>query len=186
IELGEVDANLAALPNVRQSTVVVQEAAGQKVLVGYVSLEDEQAGFDQDDAHARLADTMPAALVPRICVMEDLPVTTSGKVDKKALPWPLPGTTVEAEGLRPTENWLATLWVDVLGASVADVDADFFTLGGTSLAAATLVGRIRERVPTVSVRDLYDHPRLGALAERVEAIAEESGVELAFDDADEA
>lgn len=186
IELGEVDANLAALPNVRQSTVVVQEAAGQKALVGYVSLEDEQAGFDQDDAHARLADTMPAALVPRICVMEDLPVTTSGKVDKKALPWPLPGTTVEAEGLRPTENWLATLWVDVLGASVADVDADFFTLGGTSLAAATLVGRIRQRVPTVSVRDLYDHPRLGALAERVEAIAEESGVVLSFDDADEA
>src|SRR5699024_10424139 len=54
---------------------------------------------------------------------------------------------------------------------VEDEDADFFTLGGTSLAAATLVGRIRERFPTVAVRDLYDHPRLGSLAEIIDATA---------------
>ena len=182
IELGEVDANLAALPNVRQSTVVVQEVAGQKVLVGYVSLEDAGIEFNQELAHRRLAETMPAALVPRICVMEELPVTTSGKVDKKALPWPLPGTEANTEGLDPVESWLAGLWVKVLGTSVEGADADFFTLGGTSLAAATLVGRIRHRVPTVAVRDLYDHPRLGALAERVRTIAADTGIDLDFAD----
>ncbi len=179
IELGEVDANVAALPNVRSSAVVVQTTgADEKVLVAYVSLEDGETGFHHEEAATRLAETMPAALVPRIHVMEELPVTTSGKVDKKSLPWPLPGTAVDAEGLSETEAWIAELWVDVLGTSVGGNDADFFSLGGTSLAAATLVGRIREKVPTVAVRDLYDHPRLEKLAERVETVASDSGVSL--------
>ena len=92
---------------------------------------------------------------------------TSGKVDKKALPWPLPGVGVESTTLTETEKWLAELWVETLGVSVEDENADFFSLGGTSLAAATLVGHIRERYPTVAVRDLYDHPRLGSLAELI-------------------
>ena len=172
IELGEVEANVAALPNVYNSAVAVNKtAAGESVLVGYVSLEDPEAGFDHRAAKERLAETMPAALVPRICVMDELPIRTSGKVDKKALPWPLPGVGIEAVGLSETEEWLAQLFVDVLGVSVEDEDADFFTLGGTSLAAATLVGRIRERFPTVAVRDLYDHPRLGSLAEIIDATA---------------
>ena len=168
IELGEVEANVAALDNVYNSAVAVQKTpGGESVLVGYVSLEDEAKGFDHEAAHARLADTMPAALVPRICVMEELPVRTSGKVDKKALPWPLPGVGVESTTLTETEKWLAELWVETLGVSVEDENADFFSLGGTSLAAATLVGHIRERYPTVAVRDLYDHPRLGSLAELI-------------------
>ncbi|WJZ18875.1 Pls/PosA family non-ribosomal peptide synthetase [Corynebacterium guangdongense] len=179
IELGEVEANVAALDNVYNSAVAVQQTgAGEKVLVGYVSLDDVGLGFDQLAAHERLAETMPAALVPRIHVMEELPIRTSGKVDKKALPWPLPDTGVGA-GLTPTEHWLAELWVDALGTSVESADDDFFSLGGSSLAAATLVGQIRDRVPTMAVRDLYDHPRLGSLAERVAEIAAESGVDLA-------
>lgn len=168
IELGEVEANVAALDNVYNSAVAVQKTpGGESVLVGYVSLDDEAKGFDHEAAHARLADTMPAALVPRICVMEELPVRTSGKVDKKALPWPLPGAGVESTTLTDTEKWLAELWVETLGVSVEDENADFFSLGGTSLAAATLVGHIRERYPNVAVRDLYDHPRLGSLAELI-------------------
>lgn len=186
IELGEVEAGVASLPNVRQSAVAVQTTgAGDKVLVGYVSLEDPTQEFDHSAAHVELANIMPAALVPRIHVMDDLPVRTSGKVDKKALPWPLPGTTVEAEGLSATESWLAQLWVDTLGVSVSDKEADFFELGGTSLAAATLVGAIRGRVPTVSVRDLYDHPRLELLAEKVDQIAAATGVSLTTDVAED-
>ena len=176
IELGEVEAAVASLDNVYNSAVAVQTTGGdQKVLVGYVSLEDPEAGFDFDAASRRLAETVPAALVPRICVLDELPVRTSGKVDKKALPWPLPDVGVQAAGLTPTEAWLADIWVDILGISIDGPDADFFSLGGTSLAAATLVGRIRERIPTIAVRDLYDHPRLGALAEHVDSLAAEAG-----------
>lgn len=180
VELGEVEANVASLDDVYNSAVAVQTTGGdQKVLVGYVSLDDPTTEFDHGEAHERLTETMPAALVPRIHVMDELPVRTSGKVDKKALPWPLPDVGInENAGLTATESWLAGLWVENLGVSVDGPDADFFSLGGSSLAAATLIANIRERVPTLAVRDLYDHPRLGALAEHVENVAELSGIEL--------
>ena len=168
IELGEVEANVAALDGVYNSAVAVQTLpSSDKVLVGYVS---PQAGvaLNVAEMRAELAEVMPAALVPRLHVMEELPVRTSGKVDKKALPWPLPAS-VDAVGLSATEQWVAELWVEVLGVDVPGADADFFSLGGTSLAAAALVTRLRERVPTFAVRDLYDHPRLGALASLIDA-----------------
>nr|WP_242516991.1 Pls/PosA family non-ribosomal peptide synthetase [Corynebacterium mendelii] len=180
IELGEINANVGALDNVKSAAVVVRTtAAADKVLVAYLSLVDTAQGFDHTAATERLAATMPRALVPRIHVMEDLPVTSSGKVDKKSLPWPLPGADVTATGLGPVAAWLAELWVETLAVSVDSDHADFFSLGGTSLAAAGLVARIRGTVPTVSVRDLYDHPRLGALADRITDIAEANGIDLA-------
>lgn len=175
IELGEVDAALSALPGVRSSTVVVQTTGGgDKVLVGYVSTEGDADKFDQQEALQRLRDSMPTAMVPRLCALDELPVTTSGKVDKKALPWPLPSSET-ADFDNPTQQWLAELFADALGTAVTSPDADFFNLGGTSLGAATLISRVRQEVPTVSVRDLYDHSRLGALAEHIDSMREKTG-----------
>lgn len=168
IELGEVEAGVAALDGVYNSAVAVQTlGSGDKVLVGYVTPEDG-VRLNVAKMRAELAESMPAALVPRLHVMEELPVRTSGKVDKQALPWPLPAS-VDTVGMTETEKWIAGLWVEVLGVGVDGADADFFALGGTSLAAAALVTRLRERVPTFAVRDLYDHPRLGALASLLDA-----------------
>ncbi|WJY98311.1 Pls/PosA family non-ribosomal peptide synthetase [Corynebacterium fournieri] len=169
IELGEVEANVAALDGVYNSAVAVQALpSGDKVLVGYVS---PNAGTDLDvpQMRERLAEVMPAALVPRLHVMDELPIRTSGKVDKKALPWPLPAS-VDAVGLTETETWVAQQWVEVLGLDVPGRDADFFELGGSSLAAAALITRLRERVPTIAVRDLYDHPRLETLASLIDEL----------------
>ena len=169
IELGEVEANVAALEGVYNSAVAVQTLpAGDKVLVGYVSPNDG-ADLDVQQMRERLAEVMPAALVPRLYVMDELPIRTSGKVDKKALPWPLPAS-IDAVGLTPTETWVAEQWVAVLGLDVPGKDADFFELGGSSLAAASLVTRLRERVPTIAVRDLYDHPRLETLASLIDEL----------------
>ncbi len=88
------------------------------------------------------------------------------------MPWPLPGSSGPVDDdveLGETELWLAGLWTDVLGVRVAHPDADFFAEGGGSLAAAQLVTAIRERHPDVSVADLYDHPRLGSMAEMLDA-----------------
>ncbi|WP_288802156.1 Pls/PosA family non-ribosomal peptide synthetase [uncultured Corynebacterium sp.] len=170
IELGEVDSALSSLDNVRSAAVVVQTTGGgDKVLVGYVSPEEGSAeGFDTTAAMTQLRDRLPAAMIPRLCALDSLPVTTSGKVDKKALPWPLPSQG-EASFDNPTQEWLAGLFSDALGTTVLSADVDFFTLGGTSLAAATLIAQVRERVPEVSVRDLYDHARLGSFAEHVDS-----------------
>ncbi|QNH95521.1 Pls/PosA family non-ribosomal peptide synthetase [Corynebacterium anserum] len=170
IELGEVDACLSRLSNVRSSSVVVQTTGGgDKVLVGYISPEHGTADdFDIETARAQLQEDLPSAMVPRLCAVDSLPVTTSGKVDKRALPWPLPSRG-ESHFDTPTQSWIAELFSDALGTTVLGPDVDFFSLGGTSLAAATLVARVRERVPEISVRDLYDHSRLGAFAEYIDS-----------------
>ncbi|MBZ8176486.1 amino acid adenylation domain-containing protein [Corynebacterium sp. 3HC-13] len=174
IELGEVEAQVAALDNVRSAAVTVQQTGGgEKVLVAYVSLTEPELGFDRSAAATHLASTMPATLVPRIAVLDQLPVTTSGKVDTKALPWPLPQTTEVPHDVEftATEQWLAELWSEVLAISLPTPHDDFFTLGGTSLAAANVVAQIRKRIPTIAVRDLYDRPRLGALAQFLDSLS---------------
>ncbi|HVW42035.1 MAG TPA: Pls/PosA family non-ribosomal peptide synthetase [Amycolatopsis sp.] len=163
IELGEVDAALQALPGVAGAAAAVRETgSGNQVLVGYVVPSDSVGtGFDTHAASALLRDRLPAALVPLLAVVGDLPTRTSGKVDRAALPWPL--STVDSEGLTATETWLARCWTAILGVAPAGADADFFTHGGGSLTAAQLVARIRTRHPRVSVSDVYQHPTLGAL-----------------------
>ncbi|MFB6720369.1 Pls/PosA family non-ribosomal peptide synthetase [Kribbella sp. NPDC056345] len=170
IELGEVDAALQALPGVSGAAAAVRaSAAGNQLLVGYVVPDDPEA-FDQSGATERLREALPAALVPLLAVVETLPTRTSGKVDRNALPWPLPGMDSDgpAAELDGTAGWLAERWTKVLGAKVTGTDNDFFMHGGGSLAAAQLVSALRERYPEVTVADIYEYPRLGALADRLD------------------
>ncbi|MCS5494099.1 Pls/PosA family non-ribosomal peptide synthetase [Curtobacterium flaccumfaciens] len=170
IELGEIDAALQALDDVAGGAAVVQRTpAGNQVLVGYVA-PVAGATVDVAAANARLRQELPAALVPLVAVVESLPTRTSGKVDRAALPWPLPGAS-DAAMLPDTVAWIAERWSAILGVPVASVDDDFFAHGGGSLTAAQLVSAIRERFPTTTVADVYDHPRIGALA----AALDESG-----------
>ncbi|WP_425580914.1 Pls/PosA family non-ribosomal peptide synthetase [Williamsia deligens] len=164
IELGEIDTALQNLPGVGGAAPAVRTtAAGNSVLIGYLVSTDPD--FDVEAAHDLLSERLPAALVPRLALVDELPTRTSGKVDRAALPWPLPGSAGGGEGdLSATERWVADRWTAVLGVTITDADTDFFAEGGGSLAAAQLVTALRERYPEVTVADLYDHPRLGALA----------------------
>ncbi|AGB26112.1 amino acid adenylation enzyme/thioester reductase family protein [Mycobacterium sp. JS623] len=164
IELGEVDAALVNLPGVSGGAAAVRKtASGTPLLVGYVASADPS--FDIGKARAALADTLPAALVPRLVLVDELPTRTSGKVDRNALPWPVAGGCADEEpDLGGTLGWLAGLWREVLAAPVDGPEADFHALGGGSLSAAQLVAAMRQRYPQVTVADLYDHPRIGSLA----------------------
>jgi non-ribosomal peptide synthetase-like protein len=165
IELGEVDAALQALPGVRGAAAAIRRTkAGNQVLIGYVVPGERE--FDTDAAARLLRDRLPSALVPLLAEVDDLPTRTSGKVDRAALPWPLPTRSADGDsgGLTPTQQWLADGWTEILGVTPADPKADFFTHGGGSLTAAQLVALIRERHPQMSVSDLYLCPTLGGLA----------------------
>ena len=155
IELGEVESALQDLPRVSAATVAVRTTeAGVPVLVGYLVME-EGAELDRAAARALLVERLPAATIPLLGVVDELPVRTSGKVDRAALPWPLPGVDAPAStDFSDDEAWLAAQWQAVLGLAVTDRKADFFDLGGGSLAAAQLVSRIRARVPEFSVADI--------------------------------
>lgn len=164
IELGEVDTALVNVPGVSAGAAAVRKtASGTPLLVGYISSSDP--AFDLAAARAALAETLPAALVPRLVLLDELPTRTSGKVDRNALPWPPPGDAEQdVPELVGTTGWLAGLWRDVLGTTVDGPEADFIALGGGSLSAAQLVAAMRGRYPQVTVADIYDHPRLGSLA----------------------
>ena len=170
IELGEVDSALQALPGVQGAAAAIRRTkAGNQVLVGYVVPGDQP--FNHEEAATRLREHLPAALVPLLAVVEDLPTRTSGKVDRNALPWPLSTVDAAAAGLSPTEAWLAEGWAEILGVSVDDPKADFFTHGGGSLTAAQVIARIRTRHPQVSVADIYAYPKLGAMAAMLDALS---------------
>ncbi len=177
IELGEVDSALLSLPGVSGAAAAVRRSvAGNSLLVGYVTTEP---GFDAKAAVERLRRAMPAALVPRLAVVDTLPTRTSGKIDRDALPWPppaRPGTASEqTPGVEGTAAWVAGHWTAILGGAPSGPVDDFFDLGGGSLTAAQLVSRLRERFPEVTVADVYDHPGLAELAAALDDMATPTG-----------
>jgi non-ribosomal peptide synthetase-like protein len=174
LELGEVDAQLSSFPGVKAAATAVQKTAGgNSLLVGYVVGEADAA-----DVRAALAERLPAGIVPLVVSLDSLPTSPSGKVDRKALPWPPPaprgGGATEApgddSGCSGTAAWLAERWADQLGPLPITTDSDFFELGGSSLAAAKLVSALRSRYPTVAVADVYAHRRLAELAARLDRL----------------
>lgn len=174
IELGEVDAALQALPGVAGAAAAVRTArGGNQLLVGYVVTQD---GWDQAVAVERLRAALPAALVPLLVPVAELPTRTSGKVDRAALPWPPADldTGGPAEPLYGTEAWLAEQWTDVLGVPVTSSSDDFFAIGGNSLGAARLTTRLRTRYPGAAVLDIYQQPVLRKLARRLERSARDA------------
>ena len=168
IELGEIDAALNSLDGVSAGAVAVRETGGgSKILVGYL-----QAPADYDLATARkdLLEDLPAAMVPILAVVDTMPMKTSGKVDRNALPWPLPGAGDDnedagLENLDEVGSFVAGAWKGALGSSPSSRDTDFFAAGGGSLSAAQLVSALRSRYPDITVAELYDYPRFGALVE---------------------
>ena len=181
IELGEVDSALVHLPGVSGGAAAVRKtASGTPVLVGYIASADP--AFDLAAARAHLAESLPAALVPRLVLVDELPTRTSGKVDRDALPWPPPGDVPDVGAqLGGTMGWLAGQWQDVLGTVVDGPEADFFALGGGSLSAAQLVVALRGRFPGMTVALLYDHPRLGSLAGFLDEVAADQPPPVAAD-----
>ncbi|WP_223937525.1 Pls/PosA family non-ribosomal peptide synthetase [Arthrobacter sp. StoSoilB5] len=168
IELGEIDAALQSLPGVAGAAAAVQTtAAGNQILVGYLAPADS-VELNLGEVRGILGESLPAALVPLLTIVDSLPTKTSGKVDRHALPWPLAGASAMEAGNAPLNlpddaRWIVEQWESVLGSPVGSLDADFFAYGGGSLAAAQLVSALRLRYPLITVADIYATPRIGAL-----------------------
>jgi thioesterase domain-containing protein len=167
IEPGEVEAELAAHAEVTRSLVVVDDHAGDRRLVGYV-VPDPAAGPDLlARLRAHLAARLPAHLVPSALVLVDeIPYTARGKVDRSALP--APDTATTASGRQPSttqEEILHALFCEVLGVQALSVDEDFFAVGGHSLLVTRLLARIRVVLGVdLPVRAVYDHPTVARLS----------------------
>ncbi|GAA1894349.1 hypothetical protein GCM10009837_15400 [Streptomyces durmitorensis] len=171
IELGEIEVALAGQDGVREAVVVTRESAsGDRSLVGYVV---PQAGVTVDVAAVRagLGRLLPAYMVPSaVVVLDALPLTVNGKLDKRELPAPDEDAFAHAEFVAPrtpAEERIAGVWRDVLGVEKVGVQDSFFDLGGDSIRAVALVGDLRAQGVDVAVRDVFAQRTVAALAELV-------------------
>ncbi|MFB2833040.1 amino acid adenylation domain-containing protein, partial [Floridanema evergladense] len=172
IELGEIESLLVKHPTVWESVVVVrEETPGDKRLVAYVVPKGE-ASIQSEELRQFVANQLPAYMVPNtFVVLESLPLTSNGKVDRRALPTP----NVKSEPSdkyvaprTPVEEMLAQIWIELLKVERVGIHDNFFELGGHSLLATQLVLCIRDRFKVeLPLRDLFNAATLAELAQTI-------------------
>jgi amino acid adenylation domain-containing protein len=186
VELGEIEARLAAHPDVGGAVVAARtDASGEQRLIGYVVPRADRSPLALAvELRARLAAELPAYMVPALIVLLDaLPLSPNGKVDRKRLPDPPGGRAGHLPPLvrprDPVEALVAGVWADVLDLDEVGVDDGFLDLGGHSILGAQVQARLAEVLPfELALRDLFDAPTVARLAQRLRAQAEAAGVDL--------
>ncbi|MBZ4377474.1 non-ribosomal peptide synthetase, partial [Corallococcus sp. AS-1-6] len=169
IELGEIEASLLAHASLHEAVVLAREdVPGDKRLVAYVVGE----ALDVSVLRAHLKQHLPEYMVPAAFVpLEALPLTSNGKVDRKALP--VPEASPLADFVAPrdaTEEKLADIFAQVLRVERVGAHDDFFSLGGHSLLATQLMSRVRATFRReLPVRALFEAPTVAGLALRIDA-----------------
>ncbi|MFB1485397.1 condensation domain-containing protein, partial [Corallococcus sp. RDP092CA] len=172
IELGEIEAVLRQQEEVRDAAVVVRGEGAEARLVGYVVGKPGQE-VEAGALRERLRVKLPEYMVPPVLqVLEGMPLTPNGKVDRKALPEveAVAASSREYEAPRnEVEKTLASIWAEVLRVPRVGVKDSFFELGGHSLMAMRVVSRVREELGVeLPLRALFAAPTLEALAARME------------------
>ncbi len=160
VEPGEVSAWLNAQPRVREGAVLAMEIKGRMQLVAYVSpaLSAEELLGVQEEARRQLPEHM---LPAHWQVLDTLPLTANGKLDRRALPEPTEGEAASAAAQPPigaTEQHLAQLWCQVLGCTQVGREDDFFALGGDSILSLQLIARLRKAELRLMPRQLLENP----------------------------
>ncbi|HEX6038829.1 non-ribosomal peptide synthetase [Longimicrobium sp.] len=163
VEPGEIEAVLREHAGVRDCAVVAEDGPGGRRLVAYVA-----GGAQPDDLRDHLRARLPDPMVPSVFVpVDEMPLTPSGKLDRRAGPAPAPAPAAEAyvAPRTPLEAELAALWGELLGVERVGRDQGFFQLGGHSLLMLRMQARIRERMGRqVRVVDLFRYPTVASLA----------------------
>ncbi|WP_330180111.1 non-ribosomal peptide synthase/polyketide synthase [Nocardia sp. NBC_01503] len=173
VELGDIEAALLAEPSVETAVVVAHSDAhrGDQLVAHVVSAPGYTV--DPDALRARLGTVLPAYMIPAaVMVLPELPMTATGKVDRRALPEPVFTAARFRAPVTPAECAVAEVFSEVLGGTRIGLDDDFFARGGNSLMATRVAGRLGRLLGTqVEVRALFEAPTVGALARLLERSA---------------
>lgn len=160
IELGEIETNLLLHPAIKQSVVTIREDRPDDVrMVAYVVV-DPSHHITITEVRRHLQSNLPNYMIPQYVVeLNELPMTPSGKLDRKALPTPLGGILDEDIYMPPRtemERTLAKVWQDILNVDRVSIHDNFFDLGGHSLLSMHVVAIIRERLGMqISIRNMF-------------------------------
>jgi len=176
VELEEIESQLSNHPQVHQAVVVARDdERGEKQLLAYV-IADGEAAPASNELRAHLRRKLPDHMIPAAFILlAELPLTVSGKVNRRALLPPRPEQLEKQENFigprTPTEEIVAGIWADVLKIGNPDVNDDFFALGGHSLLLARLAARIREAFQIdLTLRDFFEAQTVAGISERIEAM----------------
>lgn len=171
IELGEVESVIATHPAVRHCLVVPEDTAAGPMLAAYlVPIAGADSDLDLDEIRAHTAAVLPEYMVPSaFAVIPEIPLTVSGKLDKRALPAPTPvAVRSYREPATATERRMCAIFARLFGWERVGAEDSFFGLGGHSLLAARLVAQIRAEFGVeLTVRAVFDTPTPAGLAARV-------------------
>ena len=174
IELGEIETVLKNHPAVGEAVVVVrQDSSEEKRLVGYVITN---SAVEVSALRRFLKERLPDYMVPSAFVFLDcLPLTPTGKIDRRALPAPDQSRPDLASDFvapcTPTEELVARTWADILKLERVSIHDNFFELGGHSLLATQVISRLRDAFRfDLPLRLLFEHPTIVGLAERIETL----------------
>jgi hypothetical protein len=183
IELGEIESVLAAHPDVEQAVALARRNGGETRLLAWVVSRGEPDAKLPLRLRRWLEERLPEPMVPSAFVVLDaLPVTPNGKVDRRALPEP-DGTRPELESVYAApstslERRIAEIWRSVLGVDRVGLRDNFFDLGGHSLLLVEVHDALRPVAPRpISVVDLFHHPTIEALASFLDGARPESALE---------
>ena len=178
IEMGEIEAALCDLEKVEQAVVVAREdEAGEKRLVAYVAARKE---IEPQELRDSLKQNLPEYMIPAdFVVLESMPLTPNGKVDRRALPAPVKDMLrSKHDYVAPrtaTESQLTQIWSEILGLDRIGVEDNFFTLGGHSLQATRVVARMRDAFKMdVPLPLLFEATTIARLAEVVEKLKQDN------------
>ena len=166
VELGEIEAVLREQDSVQEAVVVAREdEPGEKRLVGYV-VGAAGKSVDASALRQELTKKLPDYMVPAaVMVLERIPLTANGKVDRKALPAPeFISTSDYREGRTPEEEILCGLFAEVLGVSRVGLDDNFFEMGGDSIVSIQLVSRARKAGLIITPREVFQRQTVEGLA----------------------
>ncbi|MCW3820908.1 phosphopantetheine-binding protein, partial [Micromonospora sp. DR5-3] len=153
VELGEIEAALAAIDGVREARVLLRG----DILVAYLTPDGQLPAPAQ--LRAALSVGLPEYMIPAAFVpLDKLPLTVNGKLDRRALPAPdaqaLPTGAAYVAPRTPDEDRIAAIWAAVLGVERVGIHDSFFDLGGHSIRAVTLVGALRDAGYPAAIRDV--------------------------------
>ncbi|MCF9008041.1 non-ribosomal peptide synthase/polyketide synthase, partial [Pseudomonas carnis] len=181
IELGEIETRLLEHDAVREAVVLALDAPSGKQLVAYLVSDAEHAAL-RDALKAHLKAQLPDYMVPaHLIVLQSMPLTANGKLDRRALPEPDPEANRQAyvAPRSELEHSLAAIWCAVLNVEQVGLDDNFFELGGDSILSIQVVSRARQVGIHFSPRDLFQHQTvqsLAAVATRSERVIAEQGL----------
>ncbi|MEI6411069.1 MAG: amino acid adenylation domain-containing protein [Bacteroidota bacterium] len=177
IETGEIEQVLLSHESVQTCAVVGSEFSGVKELAAYLVPKPETSLPDATILRSFLGNTLPDYMIPSYFVaLESMPMTSSGKIDRKALPAPdhsaMQSGTVYVAPRNAVENQLVEIWQQVLGRDQIGVEDNFFNLGGHSLRAIRVVSLIRQALSVeIRLSEIFANPTIAALAHRIQTIS---------------